>query len=270
MNLYALQYSIAWEDRRGNFETIARLLGELQPEAGSLVVLPELSDVGFSMNHPQFSQAPGGPSFQQYADWARHWKVFLVAGCCGRSPQGRGLNLALVHSPEGELLGSYAKLHPFSFAGETAHYESGSELVTFAMGEWRVAPTICYDLRFPELFRHLVVRGCELFLVIANWPRARVHHWEALLQARAIENQAYVLGVNRCGSDPKVDYPGATQLWDPQGQRVARLGDEPGRLQARLDLDELRAYRARFPALQDLKPRLLGLESSASCDASGG
>ena len=270
MNLYALQYSIAWEDRPQNFDTIGRMLDELRPEPGSLVVLPELSDVGFSMNHQALSQAPGGESYRQYAAWAGQWGVHLVAGCCGQGPEGKAFNLALVHNAEGQLVGSYAKQHPFSFAGETRFYESGTTWTTFDWAGCKVAPVICYDLRFPELFRHLVLAGSELFLVIANWPSPRVHHWEALLKARAIENQAYVLGVNRCGQDPKVEYPGATQLWDPQGQWVARLENQPGVLRACLDLEELRAYRQRFPALSDLKPELLGLgsPSSASCAAS--
>jgi predicted amidohydrolase len=118
---------------------------------------------------------------------------------------------------------------------------------------WNVQPTICYDLRFPELYRATGVRGAELICVIANWPAARESHWLTLLKARAIENQAYVAGVNRCGRDPNVEYSGRSQIIDPRGEVVADAGSAETIIAAELDREALRAYRAKFPALNDAR-----------------
>lgn len=259
LKVYAIQCEILWEEKAANRDRIQRLVEQANPEAGSLVVLPELTCVGFSMRRPGLAEEEGEETQQFYARLARQRGITLVGGCMWWGEEGRGRNMALVLGPEGQLLGAYAKQHPFRFGGEHEHYQAGQEFVRFSWGDCQVAPLICYDLRFPESFRHLAYAGTDLFVVIANWPSARVHHWESLLQARAIENQAYVLGVNRCGRDPKVEYPGSSRLIDPQGKVVASLGDSEAVLQASLDVEELRAYRQRFPALQDLNPLHLGL-----------
>lgn len=253
MKIYALQYAIAWEDKERNQQQIEAQLEQIKPEACALVVLPELSCIGFTMRREGLAEDPGQATQEFYARLARKFSVTLIGGCSWWGPQGLGRNMALVLEAHGKMVGSYCKQHPFSFAGETEHYASGDEVLTFQWEGVKVAPLICYDLRFPESFRQLVMQGVEFFVVIANWPSARVHHWESLLLARAIENQAYVLGVNRCGQDPKVSYPGSTRLIDPQGQVVQCLDDQPGVLQADLDMEELRAYRARFPALSDIR-----------------
>ncbi len=253
MKIYALQYPIVWEDKNANQDQIEAQLDRVKPEAGALVVLPEFSCIGFTMRREGLAEEPGEATQEFYARLARKYGVTLIGGCSWWGPQGLGRNMALVLDPQGQLLGSYCKQHPFSFAGETEHYASGDEALIFPWEGVKVAPLICYDLRFPESFRSLVVQGVEFFVVIANWPSARVHHWESLLLARAIENQAYVLGVNRCGQDPKVSYPGSTRLIDPQGQIVQALDDQPGILHGDLDMDELRAYRKRFPALSDIR-----------------
>lgn len=259
MKVYALQYAIHWEDKAANQRLLEEEFARLQPQPGSLVALPEMSCLGFTMRREGLAEDLEGPTRTFFAQLARQYQITLIAGLSGWGPQGKGRNLALVLGPEGQLLASYCKQHPFSFAGETEHYESGQEEVVFPWQGLQVAPLICYDLRFPETFRRLVTLGAELFVVIANWPSARVAHWDLLLQARAIENQAYVLGVNRCGQDPKLAYPGSSRWVDPQGRVLAALDDQPGRLEGELDLQELRAYRQRFPALQDLKRRQLGL-----------
>jgi omega-amidase len=258
VKVYGLQYATVWEDKAANQQQIREMLHEAAPEPGSLVVLPELSLVGFTMRRDEVSESADGATRHFYAELSRQHKVTLVGGASWWGADGLGRNMALVLGPDGELQATYCKQHPFSFAGETNHYESGREFATFEWGGARCAPLVCYDLRFPETFRHLVAEGVELFVVIANWPTPRVHHWEILLQARAVENQAYVLGVNRCGSDPNVPYPGSTRLIDPQGAVVSCLDDRCGCLRAELDLPALRAYRERFPALRDLLPHQLG------------
>jgi len=146
-------------------------------------------------------------------------------------------------------------MRPFSLSGEGTHYQAGQKPATFRWHDCTVAPFICYDLRFPELFREAALtHKPELYVVIANWPDKRILHWVRLLQARAIENQAYVVGVNRVGSDPSYVYNGRSVIVDYNGEIVSDAGSNEGIIQARLDLEALRKYRQGLPFLQDLVP----------------
>ncbi|HKG80277.1 MAG TPA: nitrilase-related carbon-nitrogen hydrolase, partial [Pyrinomonadaceae bacterium] len=118
--------------------------------------------------------------------------------------------------------------------------------------EFTVSPFICYDLRFPEIFRAAVFQGAQLFVVIANWPASRVRHWITLLKARAIENQAYVMGVNRCGNDPKLSYSGHSMIIDPRGEVLADASEVEGVISAEIDAEALAQYRREFPFLNDI------------------
>jgi predicted amidohydrolase len=255
MNLLACQWDIVWEDKRANFEKVQRLLAAAAPPAGALVVLPELFATGFSMNVAGMAETPGGETEQFLGRTAKALGVYLVGGVALATANSSGRNEAVCFSPHGRVLARYAKMHPFTYGGESQHYEAGDRPVLFPWHDCRVAPFICYDLRFPEGFRAAVAEGAELFVVLANWPSARAYHWMTLLQARAIENQAYVLGVNRCGRDPKHAYDGHSMMVDPQGQIVARAGTEEQVIGAELDLRSLRGYRRQFPALADMRPQ---------------
>jgi omega-amidase len=144
-------------------------------------------------------------------------------------------------------------MQPFTLAGETASYERGDSALVFECGEIAVAPFICYDLRFPELARSVAPQRPHLMTFIANWPNTRLHHWPRLLQARAIENQCYVAGVNRIGNDPRFQHSGRTMIIDPHGEILADAGNQEGIVQARIDLPALEEYRRAFPALADIR-----------------
>jgi predicted amidohydrolase len=116
-----------------------------------------------------------------------------------------------------------------------------------------ICPAVCYDLRFPELFRRGLQQGAEMFVLGANWPSARQHHWRTLLIARAIENQAFVIGVNRCGSDPHLDYSGGSMALGPKGEILAELGDEERIESVEIDPEKLRSWRGEFPAWRDAR-----------------
>jgi predicted amidohydrolase len=155
-------------------------------------------------------------------------------------------------------LGEYQKVHPFSYGKESQFYSGGDHLLLRRCGEAMVCPMICYDLRFPELWRIAALNGAEVFTIGASWPAARQHHWRALLIARAIENQAYVVAVNRTGSDPFLKYAGGSIIISPRGEVLAEAGEESGVLQVQLDLAALRQWRDEFPVLKDVRPDLLG------------
>jgi predicted amidohydrolase len=253
VNVVALQLDIAWEDKPANFEKVHRLLTQAAPEKGSLVALPEMFATGFSMNVAAIAEPYGGPTEQFLASAAKEFGICLVAGAAMRGRNGQARNKALVFSPTGELLAFYAKMRPFTPGGESEHYAAGERPVTFRWNDWIVSPFICYDVRFPELFREAAAtHRPELFVVIANFPEKRIAHWVRLLQARAIENQAYVVGVNRVGRDPFFVYPGRSLIVDPHGEILADAGEREGCVSARLYMESLRKYRESLPFLADM------------------
>lgn len=252
--MIALQYDIAWEDKAANFEQVRRWLAKSSPPKDSLLVLPEMFATGFSMNADAVAEPVGGETGQFLARTARTHGLWVIGGAAVRGRDGKARNQALVFSPEGGLIALYAKLHPFSPGGESEHYTAGERPVAFRWGDCTVSPFVCYDLRFPEIYREAAAEHRpELFVVIANWPFKRIQHWIRLLQARAIENQAYVVGVNRTGNDPSHAYGGRSIIVDAQGDILADAGEAEGFIQAKLDLANLRKYRQALPFLDDLR-----------------
>jgi len=255
LKVVALQFDIVWENKPANFGTVHRLLKTASPEAKSLVVLPEMFATGFSMNTGTVAEPYGAGTEQFLVQTAREFGIFLIAGAAMRGRDGRTRNKALVFSPCGELVAYYAKMRPFAPGGELEHYTPGERTTSFRWEDCTVSPFVCYDLRFPELFREAAAaQRPELFTVIASWPDKRLQHWVTLLQARAIENQAYVVGVNRIGNDLYYHYAGRSLIVSPQGDIIADAGASEGWISAELDLASLAKYRTGLPFLNDLRP----------------
>ena len=249
MNVFAVQSNIAWENPRVNLARTRALLDSVRIPPGSLVALPEMFATGFSMNTP--TTLDDGTASDFLVDLARSTQSVVVGGLVEPGESKPGRNTALAIDPQGNLLARYGKMFPFSLGGETDAHESGADVVFFRLEDMIVSPFICYDLRFPEIFRIASGKGAELLLVIANWPAKRIGHWVTLLQARAIENLAYVIGVNRCGADPFHDYPGRSLVIDPHGQILADAGDQECVILADIDPKVVRHWRREFPALRD-------------------
>lgn len=243
---------IVWENKSRNHEKVRELLDATKPSEGSLVLLPEMFSTGFSMNVEGIDDGESRESQQFISETSSRYGVMVLGGIAIRDQNGRGRNECIVFSADGREVDRYCKMHPFSFGGEADHYVAGDRVVVLECGEFRIAPFICYDLRFPEVFRSAVKLGANLLCVIANWPSAREAHWTALLKARAIENQAYVAAVNRAGSDPALEYPGRSMIIDPRGEALVEAGGEECTISAQLDLESLSQYRRQFPVLQDL------------------
>ncbi len=252
MRVIGLQYDIVWENKAANFEKVRRLLRQASPCAGALVVLPEMFATGFSMQVEQIAEPEFGPTEQLLAELARDFQCTIVSGKVTLGSAGKGRNEAVVFDAKGRLVGRYVKQRTFNPGGEGQHYEGGTGHVVIETGPWRWSPFICYDLRFPELFRPPARDGVELFIVIANWPLERIEHWQILLRARAIENQSYVIGINRCGQSPKLIYGGYSMAVAPRGEVLARAGVEETVLDLELDREALIAYRRDFPVLADM------------------
>jgi predicted amidohydrolase len=253
VNVIALQFDIEWENKQANFDRVRRLLTAAAPGKDSLVVLPEMFATGFSMNVAAIREGRERETEHFLAATAKKLEVFLLGGLVTTKTDGKGINQAVVFSPEGKELARYSKLQPFTPGGEADNYDAGKEQVVFAWQGFLVSPFVCYDLRFPEHFRKAARSGAQLITVIANWPIARIQHWVTLLQARAIENQAYVAGVNRCGTDPTLTYNGRSLVVSPKGELLADAGNGECVIHAEVDLAELLAYRKALPFLADMR-----------------
>ncbi len=249
-----LQCEITWEDAEANGQRLAQWLAARVPLPGTLVVLPEMFSSGFSLNPAAAAQRPGGDVETRIAGLALEHGVWIVAGLAVDYKSGPARNEAVVFSPTGDVVARYRKRRLFAPGGEHLHYAAGDGPVMFDWGGIPVGLFICYDLRFPELFRAAAARWRpELFVVIANWPDTRTAHWVKLLQARAIENQAWVLGVNRVGEDPSQRYAGRSMLVNPWGETVVDGGEAEGWVEGLPDIESLRRYREKLPFLDDLK-----------------
>jgi len=220
---------------------------------GSLVVLPEMFACGFSMNVSAIAEGKAQESERFLRAAAEKLGIYLMAGIVGDGDHGRGRNQAVVFDPRGNEIARYTKIQPFAPGGEAQAYEAGKSPVSFQWADCLVSPFICYDLRFPEISRPAGLAGVHLLTYIASWPEARIGHWVKLLQARAIENQCWVAGVNRIGRDPQFSYSGRSLIVNHQGEIVADAGSEAGLVQATIDTAAMEAYRRDKPFLRDIR-----------------
>jgi predicted amidohydrolase len=240
----------------------ARVASLVRDQAGAdLVVLPELWTTG-AFAYEQFSSEAEpleGPTYEAMAKAASDAGVWLHAGSIPeRDPEGPLYNTSLVFSPSGELAVAYRKIHRFGFdKGEAVLMGAGGELVTVRLPETTIGLATCYDLRFPELFRGLVDAGAETFVLPAGWPERRRSHWTLLAQARAVENQAFVLACGTAGTHAGVPQAGHSIVVDPWGEVLAEAGAGEEVLRVDFDPGKVATTREQFPALKD---RMLGLE----------
>ena len=251
MKTLLVQIDSLWENRPANHYKASRLIACASPAPGSLIILPETFSTGFSMNVAVTAEPQNGPTQQFLREMAAQHQCCVMGGVVTQTDDGRGLNQALAISPEGSILARYTKNYPFTFGGESEVHTAGKDVSVFEWQGLRIAPMICYDLRFPEVARSAVRAGAEVLIYIAAWPVKRFQHWITLLQARAIENQAYVIGVNRCGTDPQFTYSGRSLVVDPHGIIIADAAEQERVVCAQVDPSIVRDWRAQFPALKD-------------------
>ncbi|KIF75596.1 acyltransferase, partial [Streptomyces sp. 150FB] len=225
-----------------------------QQRGADLVVLPELWPMGAfayeSFAEEAESPAGGGPTFEAMSAAARDAGVWLHAGSIvERTEDGILYNTSLIVSPTGELASTYRKIHRFGFdKGEATLMGAGDELVTVQLPDATLGLATCYDLRFPELFRGLIDAGAQLLVVPAGWPARRRSHWTLLAQARAVENQAYVLACATAGTHAGVEQSGHSMVVDPWGEVLAEAGNDEEILTVDLDPAKVAKTREQFPA----------------------
>ena len=245
MKVSAIQHDIVW----GNpAENRLRLQQQIEAHPGAdLYVLTEMWSTGFATN-PEGVAERDEASLQWMKDMAVQMQA-AIAGSLAIEQDGSFHNRLYFVTPDGEVE-YYDKRHLFSYGGEDKYYSPGTERVVVEWKGVRFLLTVCYDLRFPVWMRYC--NDYDAIICVANWPTVRIDSWQTLLRARAIENQCYVVGVNRVGKDPNCDYCGCSAIINPYGQTIAECEkDKECSMEAVFDMEKLNAYRVKFPALKE-------------------
>jgi len=254
MKVAAVQHDIVWEDQKANFDHLAPLVAGAVRDGARLVVLTEMYSTGFSMRPERVAEPVDGPSTQFLVDQAVAHEAWLCASIpeqpeVGEAEAARPFNQLVLAGPDGTRY-RYAKVHPFSYGREHEHYAAGDASLTVDIDGVRVSPLVCYDLRFAYAFWDVAL-DTDCYVVVANWPASRRVHWQVLLRARAIENQAYVVGVNRVGHGGKLDYAGDSCVIGPLGDVLVHAAEIETVLLADVDPAVVADTRAQFPFLND-------------------
>lgn len=249
LRISLVQSPIVWEDRSANLSAYEKRLASVAGKT-DLAVLPEMFTTGFSMAPERLADRMDGETLASVKRWAADFGMAVVGSFIAEE-KGRYYNRAFLITPSGELF-YYDKRHLFRMAGEDKSYAAGGKRVIVPYLGWNICLQVCYDLRFPVWSRN-VNREYDLLIYVANWPEARASVWQPLLLARALENQAYVCGVNRTGTDGKgFHYRGNSVLFSPKGKKLGDAADaEEQIITCCLSAAEQEAFREKFPVWKD-------------------
>ena len=254
LKITILQTPLHWESKEKNIEMFSEKLAAIT-EATDVIVLPEMFSTGFSMNPEKFAESMTGPTM----NWIKakaHEKNCVITGSFIAEEDGNYFNRLVWVWPNGTF-SSYDKRHLFRMGDEHNHYGFGKNKLVVELKGWKICPLVCYDLRFPVWSRNHMVTGggqsYDVLIYVANWPERRNHHWKTLLLARAIENQSYVVGLNRIGNDGNdISHSGDSAVIDPKGVIISKTkAGEESIETITLNYSELQEYRKAFPAALD-------------------
>lgn len=247
MKVLLVQPELVWEDPQANRDHIDSLIRKYN-DIAEMIFLPETFTTGFTMNTEKWAEEQGGPTFQWMRNLALKYNS-TVSGSLIIKQEDCYYNRLIWVNPDGDSY-SYDKRHLFSMGDEDKKFTPGSKHQLILYNNWKIMPLICYDLRFPVWSRN--TSSFDLLVYHANWPAVRQEVWEILLRARAIENQCYVIGINRVGKDGRgMNHLGGSTVIDPKGRLILHMGEKEGVGIASLNLEELYDFRDKFPALRD-------------------
>jgi len=250
MTLAIIQQDIAWENKEENLSLFTNSINTIKEEHPTvdMMVLPEMFTTGFTMNPALVAEKMDGAS----VEWMKEIALETEAAICGSiviEENNHYFNRFILAKPDQEIV-YYDKKHLFAYAGEDAKFTPGTKKTKMEYKGWKISPFICYDLRFPVWCRNNELSDIMIF--VANWPETRIVHWNSLLPARAIENQCYVIGVNRIGVDNNnLVYTGNSAVFDPSGQCIANLETREGFELIHLEKSKIMANREKMPFWKD-------------------
>lgn len=254
MNITLVSLDIVWENKDANKNICDQVFDEIYLQKSDLIIFPEMSLTGFSMNAHQIAEEENSSNTIEYfANHARKAKVGIIFGMA-TSERGKYYNSLIYLDKSGNIAAKYNKIHPFSLAGEDKVFSAGRSLISIRYRDVTIGFTICYDLRFPEIYSALS-RNCDMIINIANWPSKRIEHWNTLLKARSIENQIIMVGVNRVGKDGNgLEYEKSSQVIDANGRLIKSLKSSDFFEAYSISLEDTKALKRSFSTTQDRIP----------------
>jgi predicted amidohydrolase len=253
MKIGMIQLNSKWHDKEANYNRAENLIREASSQNCEIVVLPEMFNTGFSMEIEKIGEDLHGQTSEFLQKAAARYNTAVIAGYPVFDASGKGKNTAIAVDETGKIVATYYKMFLFSYAKEHLYYNSGQSPVVFNIRGVKASVFICYDLRFPQIFSR-IARSVQCIFVIANWPVERIDHWNSMLKARAIEDQCYVIGVNRIGTDANgLTYPGNSHVFSPSGVDLCAGNGQDEMVIADIDLNEVDKVRSEYPFLNDMR-----------------
>lgn len=268
MRIGLAQMDIIWENVQKNMDKAEKFIKKAKENQVDLLAFPEMSLTGFSM-HVEKTAAHWEEQVHFFEKMSLDYDLSLVFGYpmpvaeqeIELHPSWKKYHNRLAMVENGKMKLSYAKIHPFTFGQEGEYFQGGEHIVCTKWKDTVLGGFVCYDLRFPEIFQISSAQS-EIIVVIANWPVARIEDWDCLLRVRAMENQAYVAGINRVGEGGGIRYNGHSALYGPQGERLTRFSEEESLLIGDMDVTQVKKCRAVFPLKKDRREELYRREST--------
>ncbi len=255
MKVALAQLDMGFENKSAAMDTCIQMIANAKAQYADLIVFPEMTLTGFTMS-PQIygEKAENSPTVSFFQQQAKQNAIAIVFGVIFLT-ENTAKNHSIVIDKTGKIVADYTKIHPFSYGAEAKYYTGGDQLSFCSLEGVTLSPFICYDLRFPEIFQ-AASKKSHLITVIANWPIARIAQWKILLQARAIETQSFIIGVNRSGKDRTLTYTGDSMLVSPTGEILAHLTKQNEVSVVDIDPEQAAEYRKTFPLKSDRKEAL--------------
>jgi len=252
LTIACIQLDIAFGNPKKNKGNVQLEIENLLEKKPDIIVLPELWTTGYDLTRlDEIADSNGTDTKKFISELSQRYNVNIIAGSVAKKTESGVTNTMYVCNRQGQIVSEYSKLHLFRLMDEHLYLQPGETEGMFALEDTVCAGFICYDIRFPEWLRLHACKGAEIMFVVAEWPLPRLHHWRTLLQARAIENQCYVIACNRAGKDPNNTFAGHSMIIDPWGEIICEADEGPGTIIAQIDLDQVKEVRNRIPVFSD-------------------
>lgn len=240
---------------QANLQTVKAMTAEASRRGSDIVVFPELWSTGYDLeNGADYATSTEAGIFAEVQQLAKTHQIAILGSCLSDLGEGKIGNTAVYIDKTGQNLGEYSKTHLFRLMAEDQYLAAGQQKTMVETEGGLMGLTICYDLRFPELFRAYALAGAQLVFVPSEWPHPRLKHWQTLLRARAIENQMFIVACNRVGNSKGTDFFGHSAIIDPWGETIIEGGEQEMLLTAVIDLDQVKEVRAKIPIFKDRRP----------------
>lgn len=260
MKIACVQMNIAFGEPEANYTAIEKYVKEAAEAKTDIIVFPEMWNTGYALDRLEnLADRNGEKTKQLLIHLATKYKIHIVGGSVATKKEDVFFNTMYVVDRNGKIVGEYDKAHLFKLMDEHLYMKAGERANVFNLDDVTCGGIICYDLRFPEWIRTHTLGGAKIMFIPAQWPKGRIDHWQLLLQARAIENQCYVVAVNRVGHDPNNEFNGHSMVIAPWGEILLNNEESEGIFYAEIDLQEVERVRKTIPVFQDRRPELYRL-----------